>query len=220
MQSIVWLDYTEKLNRGILEDIRFVVSQATRWSVLVWSVNAEPWGDDEGTTKIKSSEMPEHRLNKLRESVGKERVPSSLKGSELGLWGLASVYRDIIIDEVRSTLNNRNAPAADMDRLHFRQFLNFRYRDGQRMLTVGGVLLNDSDEKVLGPDAFAELFFVREGTEAFDIEPPMLTSRELRHLNKQMPNGPADLVPGLTDDEIESYKKVYRYYPVFAEAEL
>ena len=48
----------------------------------------------------------------------------------------------------------------------------------------------------------------------------MLTSRELRHLNKQMPLGPTDLVPGLTPEEIENYKMVYRYYPVFSEAEL
>ncbi|HXM15517.1 MAG TPA: O-methyltransferase, partial [Candidatus Eremiobacteraceae bacterium] len=144
-RSIVWLDYTEKLSESILEDVRFVVSQASSGSLLVWTVNSEPWAgehDEDSGDAVKQSEWPKKRLQKLRNLVGAKRVRSELTGSELAQWGLAKVFHEILTDEIRSTLNDRNAAASEAAKLAFRQCFHFRYADGQRMLTVGGILLN------------------------------------------------------------------------------
>lgn len=224
-RSIVWLDYTEKLDELILSDVRFVISQAQSGSVLVWSVNSEPWGgnrDEESGEKVDQAEWPAKRLNKLRSLVGATRVRGELKGSELAKWGLAKEFHAILKDEILRTLNDRNAATAAEDKLSFHQCFHFRYADGQRMLTVGGLLLNLQDANALGKSPFAGLQFIRDGGEAFEIKPPILTGREVRFLNRFLPcdNGDFPEPEWLSQDDLANYREIYRYYPVFTEAEL
>jgi hypothetical protein len=90
------------------------------------------------------------------------------------------------------------------------------------MYTLGGVFVNPADSGRLGPHAFDDLFFARSGEEAFEISPPMLTSREVRFLNRRMPaaeEGGQD-PSWLSTEELDSFKQIYRYYPIFAESEL
>lgn len=83
--------------------------------------------------------------------------------------------------------------------------------------------MNRADNVRLGDAPFAHLEFIREGQDAFEIEPPLLTTREARFLNREMPaiEEPGTVHPDwLTPEELDNFKKVYRYYPVFAESEL
>jgi hypothetical protein len=63
---------------------------------------------------------------------------------------------------------------------------------------------------------------VRTGEEAFEIKPPMLTGREVRYLNTQMLGkvDPAATATWLSAEDLENYRPIYRYYPIFAESEL
>lgn len=224
--SIVWLDYTGRLNQGMLADLRFVVSQAAVGSILVWSFNADPWNfgdsDKEHDNQVSAGQLPERRLQKLKEHVGSTRVRSELKGSELGKWGLAKEFYSIVAAEIRATLNDRNAAASEEDTIDFHQCFHFRYRDNARMLTVGGLLLHKWAAQRLGNDPFEGLAFVRKGEEAFEIRPPMLTGREARYLSSRIlnSNGDDSCPPWLSSEEHAEYRSIYRYYPIFAESEL
>ena len=106
--------------------------------------------------------------------------------------------------------------------MSFHQCFHFRYADGQRMLTVGGLLLNPADKRSLGARPFRGLSFVREGDDPMEIKPPILTGREVRHLSQRFPNNGKSTRPlkWLTPEELENFRQVYRYYPVYAESEL
>ena len=138
----------------------------------------------------------------------------------MGGWGLAKEFYSILTAEIRKTLNDRNSAASDEERVGFEQCFHFRYRDTARMLTVGGVLLHKWASDTLGQNAFAGLPFVRNGEEAFEIKPPMMTGREVRYLNTQM-LGEVLAVPNwISEEDLENYRSIYRYYPIFAESEL
>ena len=93
---------------------------------------------------------------------------------------------------------------------------------GVTMLTVGGILLDPKDSDAMGSRPFDGLPFVRDGADAMRIDPPTLTAREVRYLNRRMPRAKTmqkDL-PWLTDGERNQYSDIYRYFPLFAESEL
>lgn len=215
-RTIVWLDYTQQLDTAMLEDVRFVLAQASSGSALIVTVNAHADAEDRGAA------APERRLELLRSRVGKARVPSGVTGGDLAKWGLADVSYRIIRDEMQTTLNDRNAPLKSKDRWVFKQCFHFQYRDGQQMLTVGGVLLDPADRRAMGSRPFEGLPFVREDSVPMRIEPPTLTAREVRHLNRRMPreNAAVKDLPWLTDEERDQYRQVYRFFPVFSESEL
>lgn len=224
-RAIVWLDYTDALNKAILEDAALLVSQVRSGSVLVWTVNAHPAGDEQGERLAPNGgagKLPDRRLSQLKERVGDNRVRAELKGSELATWGLAAESYSILREEIERALSGRNGAAKPNDQLAFRQFLHFRYRDGQRMLTLGGIVVSEADSRKLGKNPFKGLRFIRDGAEPATIAPPTLTGREVRHLNRLLPKhggklrGPA----WLTSGEYERYREIYRYYPIFAESEL
>lgn len=224
-RSIVWLDYMDKLERSVLEDVSLVVAAASSGSLLVWTVNAHPWGDGadgQDASRIRATELPKHRVVKLRESLSPTFVPDEWVRESLAKWGLAAVYHKLIRAEIDRVLSDRNASARPADKLTFQQCFHFRYQDGQRMLTIGGVLLNPADAENLGADPFDGLSFIRKAEDALEIKPPVLTGREVRHLSQLFPHDEATtkFESWLTHEEIENFRQVYRYYPVYAESEL
>jgi hypothetical protein len=224
-RSIVWLDYVDKLKHTIVEDIKLVVSQAASGSLLVWSVNAEPWDqaiDKETGNPLPKSELPPYQKRRLVETMNPTKVPTEWIPGSLSGWELAGVYYKLMAGAVKSSLADRNASANLADKLTFHQCFHFRYSDGQRMLTVGGVLLNPADAGRLGADPFDGLTFVRTAEDAVEINPPMLTGREVRHLNRLFPHDrkTTKTLKWLKEEEIENFRQVYRYYPVYAESEL
>lgn len=223
-RTIVWLDYVGPLDKAIVDDIRFVASRLVSGSVGVWTVNAQPIGpDNDSAEQIRPSDWPARRLAKLQELFGGSRKFHGVTGSSLAQWGLAKVFHEVIVDEINRALNDRNSALDAKDQIKFRQCFHFRYADGQKMLTVGGLFLNAADEAKLGPDPFADLDFIRDGADSCDLLPPTLTGREVRFLNQLLPQDPPDLSATkkwLRPEEAENFKKVYRYYPIFAESEL
>ena len=110
------------------------------------------------------------------------------------------------------------------------QLFNFIYSDNATILTVGGILYDESQKDKLNEMSFSNLDFIREQDEAYRISAPNLTLREIKALDKALPdkhnietergkfkNKKLEEIPVIPSD-IQSYAKVYRYYPNFAEA--
>lgn len=210
--TIAWLDYDGRLDRNVLADTAWFFANAVPGSVYIATVNVQ----DPNPTP------PATTLGEITEAVGADRVPSGTTEKDLASWGLSDVCRRIIINEIQDTLNQRNGGEPKGLRLRFRQLFHFRYLDGARMLTVGGVLYQSNQDATLQRCQFGQLKYVRGGKEPYTIDVPNLTYREIRHLDTMLPGRRmrTKMALAIPRKDRRNYSKVYRYFPLFAETQL
>lgn len=209
-RTILWLDYDRKLDCAVLTDVSWFCAHAVPGSAILVTVNAKP------------DRFDQEPLQQLRDRVGEEKVSPAIQETELSGWGTADVYRRIITNEIQEKLDSRNGGRSAGSRMLYRQLFNFRYADGPKMLTVGGLLFEEGQSNIVGKCAFETLPFVKTGEEPYLIEVPNLTFRELRYLDAQLPiSDPRQLdAPSIPEKDLERYARVYRYFPAFVDAEL
>jgi hypothetical protein len=217
-KTILWLDYDGTLDSSVLADIRFFCASAPTASVIIVTVNAEP------------SELIENkpRLKELKRTLGKERVPPDVAEEDLSDWGTARVFRRILTSEILETLSERNGGLAADNKFQYKQLFDFRYRDGARMATVGGLIYERGQETNLAKCGFnrLKLKFIRSSLKPDSkpcfLEVPQLTYREIRHLDRQLPRAKSKrlTVPRVPPADIKKYENIYRYFPTFAETEV
>ena len=79
-------------------------------------------------------------------------------------------------------------------------------------------------KKMFSSCGFADLKFVRLGDEHYSIEVPKLTYRELRFLDRHLPNDDCNVLQrkarAIPETDLARYMEVYRWFPAFAEADL
>jgi hypothetical protein len=208
-KTILWLDYDGVLDRAVLTDIDYVCSRIRHGSVIVATVNSEP-----GPAK-------DDRVEALRARLGPDKIPDGVTQTNLAGWGTATAYRRILYNEIAEALNARNGAEAQAQKVTYKQLFNFHYADNAKMLTVGGLIFRTRDELKVRRCRFEDLDFIRTGEEAYGIEVPNLTFRELHHLESRLPlsGSGAKSIKRLAAEDIERYSKVYRYFPKFTEAE-
>lgn len=218
-RTILWLDYDVRLDASVLTDVHFFCAFAAPGSVIAVTVDARP---DKIPDEVPAEERDTHRLLGLKDRVGEEKVPPTVNGADLAGWGSANVSRTIITNEISETLNERNGGLEPGSQLLYEQLFNFQYDDGTKMLTVGGLLYDEGQTEHVARCKFESIPFVRSNQEAYLIEIPNLTYKEIRHLDRQLPvDDPADLEgPGIPPEDLEKYAGLYRYFPTFAEAEV
>lgn len=216
-RAILWLDYDEYLDASKLGDIATVVSSVRSGSILAVTVDVNPDRVEKGP------EAPAQRMKLLRGLVGEEKIPRGTKGTCLAGWGMGRVCCEIIHNEIRQALSDRNAPQPHNKQLAYHQLFNFHYADNAKMLTVGGYFVDAHDGARLPPDHFQDLDFVRGGQQPYLIEVPILTWREATHLNERLPRSAPAGVPypkWLPECARQRYAKVYRHFPTYLEAEI
>jgi hypothetical protein len=208
VRSIVWLDYDKKLSSGPLADVETVIANAASPSVILVTVNADPGAYPDRAKKLRD------RLPGL--------VPIDATDDTLGGWGMAEVYRSIIDERIQITLRNRNHGMSAGAVVVYEQLFNFHYQDGMPMLTVGGVVFDEGLRAQIDHCSFGDFDFTRDGTESCDISVPNVTPKEMRRLNEALPSAtPSEISQaGLTAADIETYARVYRYFPTYVDAEL
>ena len=195
---IVWLDYECGLDEGVLGDAAQISQRLQPGSVLIVSVNAEP------------ARPMDERRQRLAEQVGEWRLPEGTTDESLAKWGWADAQRQILADALAGDL-------ADLgDGRRMRQLFDFRYADGARMQTYGGLVLIPALERAADSCRFEDLDFIRqEGQPPVVIEVPDLTAKERHHLDRQLPidGGAAPDLPGLDPAKARQYADYYRWYP-------
>lgn len=195
---IVWLDYESGLDEDVLGDVAQISQRLQPGSVLIVSVNAEP------------ARPMDQRRNKLAEQVGEWRLPEGTTDESLAQWGWADSQRQILADAIAGDLAGRG------DGSSLRQLFDFRYADGARMQTYGGVILIPALERAADSCRFEDLDFIRsEGQPPVVIEVPDLTAKERHHLDRQFPigDGAVPELPGLDPALAQQYADYYRWYP-------
>lgn len=209
VRTIAWLDYDYKLEQAILTDVAFICSNAPSGSVIVVTVDAKP-------------EEIGKRIESLKSKVEEQKLPPGLTEAGLGEWGTAHICRQIIANEIDTTINARNGGTPRGARLRYKQLFNFHYADGAKMLTVGGIMYDEGQSDLEAKCGFEQLDFVRTGEDPCTIEVPSLTLKEIRHLDKQLPCDDLAHVnaPSIPAKDVSHYAQIYRYFPAFVEAEI
>ena len=226
VKTIVWLDYNSKLDETVLSDIGSVCTRACSGSMLLVTFNVHVERDPDETTRQEYTaetglpfNLDNYRLRELHKRLG-DGLPLEIRGNELRGKGLAIISRKVVNNRVEEALSTRNSVMPFEKKLAHRQIFNFHYSDGAPMLTVGWIFFEAGEQHKFDACSFNELNFVRFGEEAYAIEVPCLTMKEMRHLNAQLPQGgvAAVTLPGVPPSDIERYAELYRYFPTFAEA--
>ncbi|MFD8739865.1 O-methyltransferase [Streptomyces sp. NPDC059618] len=205
--SFVWLDYDDVFGGWMLDDLNIITASACSPTIFAISVNVEP-GDSEG------------RFERFKREVGVELLPDGvIKDASLGGTRMGDAVREVINLAISGVLSDRNGVLRGEDVIKYRQLFNFRYRDGARMLTVGGLLYAAGASSLVEECNFEGLPFVAGGEEAFEITVPKLTVREALHLDAQLPSGKPLQAQGVPPSEIDAYSRLYRYLPSFVDAD-
>lgn len=220
-KTILWLDYDDKLNRDIIVDIKTVCRNITSGSVMIISFNAHP---DRINVNEATQSPSKSRLEILKSKIGEENVPISIKEKDLANWGTARVCHSIVNNIIKDVLRDRNGPYPSSEHILYKQLFNIQYADQAKMLTVGGIFYDASNQNKLEACNFDNLSFVTTDDTAYQIKVPSLTFKEMRYIDTILPvedisNLSIDNLP-ISIEDIQDYASIYRYFPAFAETNL
>lgn len=206
-KHILWLDYDDVLNADQLADVVLAGTYLTCGSVLLMTIDAEP--------PIRTSEggSPAMWMSHFQ-SIAGEYLNHGVTPDDFAQSRLARMNAEIIDNALATGMRGRAAS-------FFPIFL-FLYADGRHpMLTVGGMIGNDSDWQRLRASRLRDAPYYRGsiGDEPYRIEVPRLTRKERLALDSAMPCAdawaPADFE--LDAGELAAYREIYRFFPAYAE---
>ncbi|MFJ4484205.1 O-methyltransferase [Streptomyces longwoodensis] len=200
--SIVWLDYVQRLSDEVISDVSLLCGRLLPGSALFITINAQPERPLAG------------RRDNLAKLIGEERIPPGVTDASLARWGLAGTQKSILSDVIVKSLRERQLAA------EWRQVIDIHYADNAQMQTLGGIIVNSAEDgpgnsRLFDACRFRELDFVRfRGQEALEIRVPMLTAKERRALEEQLPlldAGGKLEAPWLKERDGRDFVKLYRY---------
>jgi hypothetical protein len=208
--QIVWLDYDGQLDLSMFADVETVFTRLRSGDFVFVTVNAEIGQ----LQNVKQDETPLTPEQALRQCVPNESIPPGRVVDRLTANGLPTVVGEIWDNYMRSTV------LASESGLRFVPLLNLTYSDGARMVTYGGVLLNEADFAIVQEFRLAQRFDFVAGPQ-FKLSVPQLTHKEKLTLDQLMPVATepdsSKLPFELKAAEVSSYWKFYRHYPTFGE---
>ena len=221
-KTVVWLDYDNPLTDSVLADIAYISRNLVSGSILVVTVDARPIPAP--SSPFPDKELQNYRVEKFKKRVGDKKVPKSVKGKDLEGNEFATTCGRVILNEIKQTLSRRNGLYKNLpdDKIEYNPLFNFLYQDGAKMLTVGGIFYERGDKARLEQCEFENLEFVKSDATFYEIDVPILTHRERLYLDKTLPEGNSSEGEqiGLTEKDINNYKRLYRYFTTFGEIEL
>jgi hypothetical protein len=200
-QHILWLDYDDVLNESQLEDVWAASAHLSRGSILLITIDTEP---------PENSDKPRVWKRFFEEQagvyLGKQRL------SDYRYSRLPEISARVFRAAIESGLNGRD--------VRFLPLFKFEYSDGHRMLTLGGMIASEEEERKIKASRLSETVYARLEWEApFVIRIPTLTRKERIYLDSEMPC-PANWTPPvfeLSADRVADYTSIYRFFPTYAE---
>ncbi|MDD2895587.1 MAG: hypothetical protein PHG81_06145 [Aliarcobacter sp.] len=223
--KIIWLDYDYKLDTSVLIDIEYISKKSISGDVLLVTLNAN---SSESLPNIESIQKRNNVLNKFKEKLSNmdengeildfsRYIDASITPSDIEGWGYSKECKKVIDNLIQETLRRREE-ALGID-MRYKLIYNFNYTDGAHMLTIGYIFYESCDEVKYTNCKFDNFDFCKEENQPYMISAPKLTMKELHLIDYYLPNNTASLPElKLNPEDLEMYKKVYRYYPSFIEA--
>ena len=209
-RHILWLDFDSIMTCELLAAVKLATMQLSMQSVLLVTVDVEPPGRaDEGPTKWNPKVWMKHYKEEAEGYLWKGISPKDFALEELPRTNARIIQA--VIDE----------GLEDRDDVKFIGMFSFLYADGHKMLSVGGMIGCENDERRIRSLDRKELFFLRDNISSNPvlIRVPLVTRKERHCLDQNMPCddkwSPADFE--MKEDDVRDYKSIYRYYPAYTE---
>lgn len=201
IRSVVWMDYDGSLDASVLTDVRFLASKICPGSSLSLSVNCDLQDHDSGDKS---------RFEILSEKVGSDKIPHEIAAERsIRPIDIPKIIRKIISNELTSALSDRNSARPAGQKICAEQIFFFKYHDGAPMLTLGWVFFDEGQRQSFSKCGFDSLPFTRNLDDFFDIKIPLITSAEIRELNRL--HEPIQSIPPAERDK---HNAVKRYLPM------
>jgi len=211
--SLVWLDYDSSIGGPVIPDIELLISRCAPNSIVIVTINAkrdELPDKDENDVDID----PETSLRRIAGDL----VPNPLPNKVFQRQHYPRLLCEVLTNQLQNATVNSGRTES------FIKLFELVYSDGTPMVTVGGIVA--ATDKV---DTIRQLAEAAdwEGIVPKPIAVPPLTVKEKLALDRMMPslNSPTDeqmKVIGfqLKREQIDTYHKHYRHYPMFGEIHL
>ena len=219
-ESIIWLDYDYKICDDVFSDIDTVIAKMKPDSFFMLSINA-----DKRSLKDNADNDTDDAMQYLIHLLGEDRFPNQYSDKKLTDKMYLEILYYTISQQIDMAVQNRNG--MDKHKVVFQQTIHFTYKDGVKMLTIGGFLLEEEKvEDRLVKMQIQNLKFYKNGKEPFNIQCPILSLKEIQALNKYLPckpmengtfeNSKLNDFP-INNPDINNYASLYRYFPNFVE---
>jgi hypothetical protein len=201
---LLWLDYDSTLRSSYLADITQAISHCRPGSIVLTTVDVEP---------PKGTRTPSHIRDYFEEEFG-ELLPIGQKLVRFTRKNLPSLNAAMIWRAAQRGLGGREG-------LEFQLLFHFVYADGHRMLTMGGMIVDEDIKRRLRSSEILSANYIRKAPSqrAYPIHVPVLTRKEKLYLDANMPCGDRwrprafEMMPR----DVKAYRDIYRFAPQFAE---
>lgn len=203
IKHLLWLDYDDRLQQWMTADVISASSRLAPGSVILVTVDVEAMRDS-GPVDWKAY---------YEEQAG-DLIPAGTDASQFAQSELGLTNARILFNAFRNGVSGRTD-------VSFEPLFNFEYRDGHRMLTVGGMLTTASERRALAGCNFEDADYLRRSLDSrpYEIRVPRVTRREKMYLDRHMPvsDGWYPEEFELSRDEIDDFRRIFRYYPSYGE---
>jgi hypothetical protein len=204
LSHLLWLDYDSTIQPGYLADITQAILHCGPGSIILMTVDVEEPKEARGSSETKAHFEAEFG----------DLLPSGLRPVDFTRKRLPKLNAGLIWRAIQRGLNGR----ANVD---FQLLFNFVYQDGHKMLTLGGMIVDDAVKEKLKKSSLLKTTYVRSriNRQPYGISVPVLTRKERIYLDSAMPckEGWAPKQFELAEEDLRAYRDIYRFAPQFAE---
>jgi len=204
LKHLLWLDYDGVLRNSHLQDISTATTYLSVGSILLITVDIEP-----PTAEDSPEQWRQHFVEE-----GLDFFDPALEVKDFAKSKLPQRNIELLAKAI-------NAGLAGRKDAEFIPMFNFVYKDGNQMLTMGGMVGARDEKRKVRASALADSPYFRGDfkTAPCVIDVPRLTRKERQYLDGFMPCQdlwtPKDFE--LSWDIVRAYRDVYRYCPNYAE---
>lgn len=213
--QFIWLDYDDAIDNEKLADATLVATRAQSGTILAVTFRAAQAKEYDSHGKTVGAAE-----NAFRSTFAASLYPDNIADDDLTGYPFAKLSRSMLLTAIEASLDARGGPVAD--RMRFRTICSIDYADGVLMTTLVGMFHLESDTHKVDACGFADLDFVTDPHSPVRIELPLLTPREMRAVEAQLPLEPGGSIDHGTSPLVHALRleKFYRYLPNYMVAEM
>ena len=201
---LLWLDYDIGLCRDCVNDISLATYKLSPGSIILITIDAR---------SPENKDTPNEWYTYLKDEVG-SFFDYNWTLTNFRKTNLNNIYTKILFNAINSGLHTR-------ENVRFFPLFNFLYKDSCPMLTVGGIIGTNVEERQIRSCDFSNAKFIRDNIddEPYAIRVPRLTRKERIFLDQNMPCRDDWKCKAFKLDgaDILAYRDIYRYFPMYAE---
>lgn len=216
-KNIIWLDYDGGIKSNQLQDVETCIGKADTGSVIFISFNTD-FG--EGFQHA----SPKEKLDIYKSRISNENLVVQLQPKDVSKDNLYKTTLKMFDLIVRNKILERNSVILEeTEKYQCQQLVYFKYKDSKAvMLTIGWLVYQNKEFEKFKQCNFPSLEFFNDTNNPYDISVPNFTYKELMVLNRNMPNVTIPIADAdfLSKEEIEAYRKIYKYYPTTFETSI